>query len=152
MHLLCAHHDEGTRLLLRWYLEDAGFDVTTARDGLQVWDVLGSEGCDVLIADRPTLRMVGSVLSGGVGQVRPSLPTVMVVEGLADLAELERHRIAPTALLLRPFDAPHLVNIVQEALRKGDPHPVTPRSGDSWWNAPLGSEMERRAGVAALER
>src|SRR5207247_373610 len=78
--LLLVDDSVTTRHLERTILEAAGYDVRTAVDGQEAWDVLQSEGADAVVADVEMPRLDGFQLAETIrGSSRfASLPVVLV--------------------------------------------------------------------------
>src|SRR5690606_38922709 len=69
-----------SRGLLKAILEDAGYEVTTANDGLEAWSILKQGKFDLLVSDVEMPRMDGFALTGRIraDHELAGLPVVLV--------------------------------------------------------------------------
>ncbi|QEF98617.1 Gliding motility regulatory protein [Stieleria maiorica] len=78
--LLLAEDSVTTRVLLRNILESAGYEVTTAADGQQAWELIQERSFDILVTDIDMPRMNGFDLTAALRSREASadLPVVLV--------------------------------------------------------------------------
>jgi len=95
--VLLADDDPAVRFIARRMLEEAGYRVVEARDGVQAWTYFlrDPSAYDALLTDIVMPRMPGTALAARVHSVRPSLPILLL------------SAYAPTDLLARGLEAPH---------------------------------------------
>ena len=112
MHILLVDDDIGLRTLFSLVLEDAGFQVQTASNGREGWDVFcrGSDW-DVIILDRVMLQMGGEELAGKIKAVLPDLP-IILISGFLD-AMADPHLFQK--ILAKPFLPSTLLQCVEAA-------------------------------------
>jgi DNA-binding response OmpR family regulator len=91
-------------------LEDAGYAVRTAPDGLAALDAITENALDLVITDLSMPRIDGPGLIARLRSERPELPVVVVGAGM---------RTSPPAgvpFVAKPFDAKHLLATVARLL------------------------------------
>ncbi|WP_182870705.1 hybrid sensor histidine kinase/response regulator [Rhodopirellula sp. JC639] len=78
--LLLAEDSVTTRVLLRNILESAGYEVTTAADGQQAWELIQERAFDILVTDIDMPRMNGFDLTAALRghEASADLPVVLV--------------------------------------------------------------------------
>jgi DNA-binding response OmpR family regulator len=95
----------------------AGYQVDVAGDGADAWEMLQSEGYDLLITDHGMRRMSGVELLLRLHASRRSLPTIMA-SGMMPTEELERYPwLQVGARLSKPYSITRLLGAVEEVLR-----------------------------------
>jgi diguanylate cyclase (GGDEF)-like protein len=109
--VIVADDDEKDRLVLQYVLGKWGFEVSTASDGLEAWELLQSEDVPTIaILDRMMPRLDGMELCRKIRSVpRRHYTYVMFVTGMSE----KRHMIAGLRAgaddyLAKPFDADEL--------------------------------------------
>lgn len=127
LHVLIAEDEAAIALSLADLLEEEGYAVTAASDGVEALaeaERLGGT-LDALVTDLNMPHMNGEDLIHAIRSSRPELP-VLVVTGSAPpggLEELQRHGggTGPMALLHKPLDYKDFVQTLRRAIL--DQHP-----------------------------
>lgn len=109
--LLIVDDDKAVRRLLARVAERAGFDVDTAKDGLQALEMLGRKQYDIAIIDLMMPRLSGYDLVQKISTLTPR-PVVIVATALmnGDIATLDDSMVR--RVIKKPFD----INAVAAAL------------------------------------
>jgi DNA-binding response OmpR family regulator len=113
--------EAGVRALFRSILEEAGFRVSLARDGVEAMEILGrGERFDLITLDYFMDRMNGlKVLQ----QVRSKpalsmLPVIMVTGADDRRIEMSLFEAGADDFVVKPIDAPLFILRIQAALRR----------------------------------
>lgn len=98
-------------------LQSAGFEVTTARDGIEGWDAFQRERPDLLITDLAMPRLGGWELCRRVRQSPDahSIPIVLLT-GREPAAHVQNEMTSPIIILYKPFKPNELLQVVIQAL------------------------------------
>jgi DNA-binding response OmpR family regulator len=109
--LLIVDDDKAVRRLLERVAERAGFDVDTAKDGVQALEMLEQKQYDIAIVDLMMPRMSGYDLVQKISTLNPR-PVVLVATALmnGDVASLDDSMVR--RVIKKPFD----INAVAAAL------------------------------------
>lgn len=109
--LLIVDDDKAVRRLLSRIAERAGFDVDSAKDGLQAMEMLDKKQYDIAIVDLMMPRMSGYDLVQKISTLNPR-PVVLVATALmnGDVASLDDSMVR--RVIKKPFD----INAVAAAL------------------------------------
>ena len=125
--LLCVERDPHVRELQRFFLEEAGYRVTFAEDGLQALELVRKLRPAVVITEILVPRLDGLALCRRVKSDAPIKHTVVVILSL--LAAEGRARAAGAdAFLSKPLLAEQLTNTVRALTH---PRPPTSKGGGS---------------------
>jgi two-component system response regulator MprA len=113
--ILVVDDDPGTRLTIRWALEEAGFAVATAVDGIHALECAASVQPILVVLD---LRLPGAdgatVASRLRAAHRASLPIMLITAD--DRAEQKARQVGAYAYLSKPFEVDDLVATVRRGL------------------------------------
>lgn len=116
-HILIADDSLTTRTLEKTLLENAGYVVRVAVDGLQAWQVLHEEGADLLVSDVEMPRMDGFSLTEAV-RASPELRDLPVILLTSLDNEVNRQRglaVGANAYLSKSvFDQTELLNTIKQ--------------------------------------
>src|SRR6266496_3155675 len=127
--LLIVDDDKAVRRLLSRIAERAGFDVDSAKDGIQAMEMLDEKQYDIAIVDLMMPRMSGYDLVQKISTLNPR-PVVLVATALmnGDVASLDDSMVR--RVIKKPFDidavANALVEIAREAAEKRATTPPEP--------------------------
>ena len=112
--VLVADDEDSIRRLLTLALSDAGYDVSTASDGVEALQKFQLANVDLLVTDLKIGRMDGYELCKRVRQTS-ALPIVVISGGVvADEAPgSEASLLDADALIRKPFDVMELVHVVR---------------------------------------
>ncbi len=124
--LLIVDDDKAVRRLLARVAERAGFDVETAKDGLQALEMLQRKQYDIAIVDLMMPRLSGYELVQKISTLTPR-PTVIVATALmnGDVSSLDDSMVR--RVIKKPFD----INAVANALIETARDIATQRAGAS---------------------
>lgn len=115
--ILIVEDDVHLRQIVQWALEDEGYSVITASDGLEALDYLGRQRPSLIVLDwgLPVLDAAGltdRLREKGDAQV----PILLIT---ADgRAEEKARRVGATDYLHKPFDVDNLVGTVRQTLAR----------------------------------
>jgi DNA-binding response OmpR family regulator len=112
--VLVADDEDSIRRLLTLALSDAGYDVSTASDGVEAFQKFQLANVDLLVTDLKIGRMDGYELCKRVRQTS-ALPIVVISGGVvADEAPgSEASLLDADAVIRKPFDVMELVHVVR---------------------------------------
>lgn len=119
LHVLAIDDSRTMRDLLRIALEQAGFDVTTAEDGLDGLERLRSAAPDIIITDinMPRLDGFGVIEAVRGSREAASVPIlVLSTESSAEMKDRAR-RAGATGWIVKPFDDQRLVSAIRRVAR-----------------------------------
>ena len=109
------------RELLKAHLSGAGYEVTTACDGVEALDILTREaqGLDVILLDRNMPRMGGIELLGEMKQHPDwrSIPVILQTAAASRDDMVEGMTAGAYYYLIKPYDAKVLMTVVATAVR-----------------------------------
>ena len=112
--VLVADDEDSIRRLLALALSDAGYDVSTASDGVEAFQKFQAADVDLLVTDLMIGRMDGYELCRRVRETS-ALP-IVVISGYLVLDESSRgvdSSLDADALVRKPFDVTELVGLVR---------------------------------------
>ena len=112
--VLVADDEDSIRRLLVLALSDAGYDVSTASDGVEAFQKFQAADVDLLVTDLKIGRMDGYELCKRVRQTS-ALP-IVVISGYLMADEPSRSvdsSLDADALVRKPFDVTELVGLVR---------------------------------------
>jgi two-component system chemotaxis sensor kinase CheA len=105
-----------TRIMEKHLLEMAGYQVRMAVDGVEAWDILQTEACDLVLLDVEMPRMNGFALTAQIRADRTlaDLPVILVT-ALASREDQERGiEVGANAYIVKAdFDQSHLLEIIR---------------------------------------
>ncbi|PAY18436.1 hybrid sensor histidine kinase/response regulator [Rhodopirellula sp. SM50] len=117
--LLLAEDSVTTRVLLRNILESAGYEVTTAADGQQAWELIQEKPFDILVTDVDMPRMDGFDLTAALRGLESTadMPVVLVTARGSD-ADKQRgvHAGANAYIVKGNFEQQHLLETVAQLI------------------------------------
>ena len=118
--VLIVEDDEGLRALLRGILEEAGYHVLEAQDGLDGMVTSRMISPDVIVTDLMMPELNGMDLLQDAKQYFPNVPVVVMSGAFAVDAKrgMAAMKEGATALLGKPFSPDDLVHAVQQAISK----------------------------------
>jgi len=127
--LLIVDDDKAVRRLLARIAERAGFEVDTAKDGMQALEMLQRQQYEIAIVDLMMPRLSGYELVQKISTLNPR-PIVIVATALmnGDVASLDDSMVR--RVIKKPFDinavANALIEIAREAAEKRATTPLEP--------------------------
>ena len=114
--VLIAEDDPDTRFLLSLVLNEHGYDVVTAADGIEALALAEQHPPDLMIFDQMMPRMTGTQLAAEVAKVQPDLPVILYTgfnEGIPR-SEVEAARVR--AVATKPIDPHQLFGLLRTHL------------------------------------
>jgi two-component system cell cycle sensor histidine kinase/response regulator CckA len=119
--VLLVEDKEAVRVLTARILEDAGYAVHAAPDGLAALEQHGgdTDGVDVLITDIVMPGLSGQELADELRQRRPGLPVVFVSGYTEDYVVEGARREGATAFVEKPFTGADLLAAVRSVIDQG---------------------------------
>jgi CheY-like chemotaxis protein len=119
--ILLVDDDRAVRFIATRTLEEAGYRVVEAGDGVEAlrYFLEDPQRFDALVTDVVMPRMPGTLLATRVHATRPSLP-ILLMSGYSP-AEMVDHGVAAphTCVVPKPFDPDQLLAAVQRILGDG---------------------------------
>jgi DNA-binding response OmpR family regulator len=115
--LLIVDDETAIRKLLAKIAERAGFDVDTARDGMEALEMLGAKTYEIAIVDLMMPRLSGYELVQKISTLTPR-PTVIVATALmhGDTASLDDSMVR--RVIRKPFDIQTVAQALVETARQ----------------------------------
>lgn len=124
--ILIIDDEFGTLDALSAVLEDAGYRVTSARDGQQALRALHDETPDLILLDFYMPVLDGAeTLKGIRKQTRTVKTPVVMMSGIPESMVRRRHA-GFDAFLRKPFGLDDLLKVVKQLLKGGDGAPKKP--------------------------
>jgi DNA-binding response OmpR family regulator len=108
--ILVIDDDEALLRMLRMSMSAAGFDVTTARDGVAGLEQIEAAQFDVVVLDLQMPRMDGRTFCRELAN-RSDRPAVVIISAYG--AEDARRELRAAAALAKPFDPDYLAETVR---------------------------------------
>jgi CheY-like chemotaxis protein len=117
--ILIAEDDEDVMNIMGRMLEEAGYEVLTASDGLQALHLMDSgDPVDLVITDIRMPRMGGLALSERVESQHPGLPIIYITGYASEFNPLTPEGL-PRPFLRKPFTEQDLIMMVERLLGPG---------------------------------
>ncbi len=128
-HVLIVDDDPRVLWLTQRILTEAGFQTTSASDGLDALERVRQrpQAFDAVVSDIVMPKLDGVALLGRLSRLRPSLP-VLLMSGYAPPDLQTRGLDAPCAVLPKPYDPDALVEAVRGCIDGWSP-PARPGPG-----------------------
>jgi len=115
--LIVADDSVTTRTLVEAILEEAGYEVNTAADGMEAWQILQEKGADLVVSDVEMPRMDGFSLTETIrGSSRyQDLPVILVTALETERDKARGMEVGADAYLVKSaFDQQHLLETIQQ--------------------------------------
>ncbi|MGH7136139.1 MAG: response regulator, partial [Pirellulales bacterium] len=108
-----------TRHILRFNLEQAGFEVVEATDGVDAWNIMAKEQIHLLVTDENMPRLSGSELCAKIRQVPglADLPVIMITAKVPTGDDL-LHKLGVAHCFTKPFSPRDLVAKICESVNE----------------------------------
>ncbi len=118
--VLAVDDSLSARRSLAQFAQDAGFEVRTARDGLEAIDVIKGKRPDLVLADLEMPRMNGLELTAHLraNQATRDLPIIMITSRSTEKHRREAQREGVNAYLTKPFMEENLLEQINKLLRR----------------------------------
>ncbi|MCA9122093.1 MAG: hybrid sensor histidine kinase/response regulator [Planctomycetaceae bacterium] len=108
-----------TRTLMKSILEAAGYEVTSAADGAQAWDLLTHIEVDLVVSDVDMPRMDGFTLTDKIRKSKKlgELPVILVTARASDEDRTQGVRVGASVYLVKSgFDQSNLLESIQQLI------------------------------------
>lgn len=120
--ILIADDEEDIRLIIRLALEDKGYAILTASNGLEALEKAGAEKVDLIILDAAMPKMDGYEACRRLKD-NPSTKDIPVIFLTAiDMLKDKRkgYRLGAAAFIAKPFEVNLLIEEIEGILQKAD--------------------------------
>jgi CheY-like chemotaxis protein len=105
-------------------LEEQGYEVTTAMEGLEALDLFSATRYDIVITDYKMPRMNGLELIGHIRRIAPATPIVLV-SGYAEALGWNEERTGANAVIPKNAnEVAHLIRAIKRLLQLPSKKPV----------------------------
>jgi len=111
--VLIVEDDPATRRLYKFLLNNGGYVVIEADDGLVALELLAQHHCDLVITDLNMPRMDGIALIKAIRRDYPALYVILVTAFGTPDVEKQALRIGANDYLTKPFEFDELAHRVQ---------------------------------------
>lgn len=121
--ILFVDDEEQIRLFAKTMLEELGYKVTTAEDGMEAWRIFTAkpEDFDLVITDKTMPRLKGLTLAGKIRAVRTDLPIILCSGDQTGMIPAMLGTVGIQKFLTKPFVIGDLAQAVHEALAEIQP-------------------------------
>lgn len=108
------------RRSLAQFVQDAGFEVRTARDGLEAIEIINGKRPDIVLADLEMPRMNGLELTAHLRANQPTrdLPVIMITSRSTDKHRREAEAMGVNVYLTKPFAEDELLGYIKKLLQR----------------------------------
>ena len=113
--LLVVEDESPVRGMVARMLEEAGYHVITAENGVEALEAFDQVSVRLVITDVKMPQMTGEQLAEHLRQRRSSIP-ILFMSGYSSPRTIDR---LPGPLLMKPFNEPDLLQHVRELLDHG---------------------------------
>ena len=117
-HVLVVEDDGETRLLLTRFLGESGLRATGARDGREMWDILGRIPVDLVLLDVMLPGTTGLDLCRAL-RVRSDVAIIMVTARGSETDRVLGLEFGADDYVAKPFSRPELLARIRAVLRRG---------------------------------
>ncbi len=117
-HILVADDDKNTRLLLKAVLENAGYTVFTATNGIEALEALDKEHIDLVVIDIMMPKMDGYEFTKTIRQSNDNLPILMIS---AKQMPQDKHKgflVGTDDYITKPIDDEEMLYRIKALLRR----------------------------------
>jgi two-component system response regulator MprA len=114
--VLVVDDDRGALEALGEFLDEEGFDVQLAGNGLEALEVLDAHQPDLIITDLAMPRLDGVGLIRKIRARRLDVPVIVVTARLDASVAQEIENLRVSAFLHKPLDLPELLDRIHAAL------------------------------------
>lgn len=117
-HILVVEDDAGTRTLLLRFLQENGYRATGARNGIEMWDVLGRLPVDLVLLDIMLPGTTGLDLCRAVRR-GSAVPIIMVTARGTETDRVLGLELGADDYVPKPFSRAELLARIRAVLRRG---------------------------------
>lgn len=118
--ILIVDDDEHVRAIVRFALQDLGYETSEAPDGPTALDMISRRRPDLVILDFVMPRMNGVKVATELAKLDPSIP-IIFASGFSDRIEIEDVLLSKRPILQKPFLFGELSKLVSEQLQAVGP-------------------------------
>ena len=111
--------DESTiRTMLKDWLESFDYNILTAEDGQEAWEIWTSQHCDLVITDINMPRMNGIELLQKIKNENVNFPVIIMTGVSVESAKLKSRDYGADAYIIKPFKMKDLFEKINKILDK----------------------------------
>ena len=117
--VLVAEDSPSFARVIQFNLQQAGFDVTLARNGLEGWERAQGNQYDIVLMDQQMPELTGTELCARLRSLPnyADIPVILIsAKGLEMDAEQLEESLGISTILPKPFSVAELLHIVEDAL------------------------------------
>ena len=115
--VLVVDDDDTLRDAIVFDFKRKGYQVFSAANGLEAFDIVKTEKIDVVITDIRMPKGDGVELLDNIKKFNVRIPVVIFITGFADLAPEDAYDKGACAIMSKPFDRKQLIQTVQTSLQ-----------------------------------
>ncbi len=116
--ILVCDDDKHTRMLLRTILENAGYTITIAANGIEALEALEKEHIDLIVLDIMMPKMDGYEFTKLVRENNSTLPILMVTAKIMLPDEKKGYMVGTDDYITKPIDEEKLLLHIKALLRR----------------------------------
>ena len=116
--ILVVDDDKNTRLFLKAVLEDAGYKVTTAKNGIDALDVIDKDHIDLIVLDIMMPKMDGYELTRSLREANNSLPILMISAKQLPADKHKGFMVGTDDYITKPIDDEEMLYRIKALLRR----------------------------------
>lgn len=117
-YVLIVDDDVATRRLYSFLLNNGGYAVVEAEDGVEALEKLGQVPCSLVITDMNMPRMDGMDLIRAIRRDYPSLQVILITAFGTPETEKQARKLGANDYLAKPFDFEELEQRVHRLIQK----------------------------------
>lgn len=131
--VLIVEDDAGVRALVEGVLEDEGYEVRTATNGLQALDVLSDWRPHAIVLDFVMYDMDGPAFRAAQAArgIAPDVPVLLTSATRAEELPAAARRLRVDAYLAKPFELETFLALVADLTRRGAAESTPPTTTES---------------------
>lgn len=115
--ILVVDDQESMRLIISDMLKEKGHTVTTVDDGQRALECARGGDFDMIVADVNMPRLNGLELLKKIKKEKPQTRMVLLTGVLEDTVRISSESLGLNGLILKPFEKPAALEIIEKALR-----------------------------------
>ncbi len=116
--ILVVDDEEGILTIVETLLEDEGYKVFTALNGVEALEILDKNHIDLIVSDIRMPKMGGAELLDKVKERDIFKPIVLFITGFSDMTIEEAYAKGASGHIQKPFDVDNLLRQVDENLKE----------------------------------
>ena len=122
--LLVVDDEEIIRNRLKELGENLGFNVRTAKDGVEAWESFKDKEPDLVILDIYMPRMNGLLVLHKIKECNPECPVILITGFLHYEQLIQKDRVKPDGFIIKPFHLEKIANLMLELVEKHEDEAV----------------------------